>query len=145
MPLQRRLPKRGFTNIFRKDYSIINVKDLNRFAPNTSVDRQTLKKAGLIKGMKDEIKLLANGDISRPVIITVDRVSKAARDKIEAAGGKVVADMCVAIAPMQELAYRTVATPSAKGATYAHTHAGLRVRYGTLRKCIEAAVTGLWP
>jgi phosphomecalonate degydratase large subunit len=63
---------------------------------------------------------------------------------LEAAGGHVVADMCTVVAPMQELSFKTVATPSAKGATYLPGHAGLRVRYGTLEQCIEAAVSGVW-
>lgn len=66
-------------------------------------------------------------------------------DAVEACGGRVVADMCVVIAPMQELGFRTVATPSAKGATYIPSHAGLFVRYGTVEQCVEAAVTGVWP
>ena len=66
-------------------------------------------------------------------------------DAIEASGGRVVADMCVVVAPMEELGYRTLATPSAKGATYVPSHAGLLVRYGTAEQCVEAAVTGVWP
>jgi hypothetical protein len=66
-------------------------------------------------------------------------------EAIEASGGRVVADMCVVVAPMQELDYRTLATPSAKGATYVPSHAGLLVRYGTVERCVEAAVTGVWP
>jgi len=64
---------------------------------------------------------------------------------IEAGGGRVVADMCVVVAPMQELSFRTLATPSAKGAAYVPSHAGLQVRYGTVEQCVEAAVTGVWP
>jgi hypothetical protein len=64
---------------------------------------------------------------------------------VEAAGGHVVADMCVVVAPMHELDYRTLATPSAKGATYLPSHAGLVVRYGSVERCVEAALTGLWP
>jgi len=64
---------------------------------------------------------------------------------VEASGGRVVADMCVVVAPMQELGFRTLATSSAKGATYVPSHAGLRVRYGTVKQCVEAAVTGVWP
>jgi len=64
--------------------------------------------------------------------------------EIEAAGGRVVADMCVVVAPMQELNFRTVATPSGKGAIYLPSHAGLRVRYGTVKQCVEAAVSGIW-
>jgi predicted aconitase len=66
-------------------------------------------------------------------------------DALEASGGRVVADMCAVVAPMQELGFRTLATPSAKGATYLPSHAGLRVRYGTVEQCVDAAVTGLWP
>jgi large subunit ribosomal protein L15 len=89
MPLQRRLPKRGFTNIFKKHYSIINVKDLNRFKPNSTLNVEVLKEAGLVKKIKDKIKLLGNGEISHPVVIRVDRVSKTAKGKIQAAGGQV--------------------------------------------------------
>ncbi|HDQ70960.1 MAG TPA: DUF521 domain-containing protein [Chloroflexi bacterium] len=64
---------------------------------------------------------------------------------IEACGGRIVADMCAVVAPMQELGFRTLATPSAKGATYIPSHAGLLVRYGTVEQCVEAAVTGVWP
>jgi large subunit ribosomal protein L15 len=89
MPLQRRLPKRGFVNIFRKQFSIINIKDLSRFEANANLDSEALKEAGLVKKMKDGIKLLGNGDISHPLFIKVHKVSKTAKDKIEAAGGKV--------------------------------------------------------
>ena len=64
---------------------------------------------------------------------------------VEASGGRVVADMCAVVAPMQELGFRTLATPSAKGATYLPSYAGLRVRYGTVEQCVEAAVSGVWP
>jgi predicted aconitase len=63
---------------------------------------------------------------------------------VEASGGRVVADMCAVVAPMQELGFRTVATSSAKGATYLPSHAGLIVRYGTIAQCVEAAVSGTW-
>ncbi len=89
MPLQRRLPKRGFNNIFKKSYSIVNIKDLSRFAPNSSIDSESLRKAGLVKKEKDGIKLLGNGEISHPLVIQVHKVSKTAKEKIEASGGKV--------------------------------------------------------
>jgi large subunit ribosomal protein L15 len=89
MPLQRRLPKRGFTNTFRKQYTIINIKDLNRFAPNSNLDADTIRESGLVKRVRDGIKLLGNGEISHPVIIKFHKVSKAAQEKIEAAGGRV--------------------------------------------------------
>lgn len=89
MPLHRRLPKRGFTNIFRKRYSIINVKDLDKFEPNASVDSAGLKKAGLVGKVRDGIKVLGVGEITHPIVLKVHKVSKTAREKIEAAGGKV--------------------------------------------------------
>ena len=89
MPLQRRLPKRGFTNIFKKDFNIINIKDLNQFEPDCVLDIEDLKKAGLVSRKRFDIKLLGKGEISHPLVIKVDRVSKSAREKIEAVGGKV--------------------------------------------------------
>ncbi len=89
MPLQRRLPKRGFTNIFKKHYVLINVRDLERFAPNADLDTEALRKEGLVKKVKDGVKLLGQGEISHPVSIKVNKVSKTAKEKIEAAGGKV--------------------------------------------------------
>ncbi len=89
MPLQRRLPKRGFTNIFKKHYVLINVRDLEGFAPNADLDTEALRKAGLVKKVKDGVKLLGEGEISHPVTIKVHKVSKLAKEKIEAAGGKV--------------------------------------------------------
>jgi large subunit ribosomal protein L15 len=89
MPLQRRIPKRGFTNIFRKEYNIINIKDLDQFDPNTTLDVAALKKAGMIKRARADVKLLGKGEISHPVTIKVQKVTNTARMKIEAAGGKV--------------------------------------------------------
>jgi len=89
MPLQRRLPKRGFTNIFRKEYSLVNLRDLKGFEPNTTLDAEVLRKAGLIKGAKDGVKLLGYGEINIPLVIRVNRSSKSAREKVEAAGGRV--------------------------------------------------------
>jgi len=89
MPLQRRLPKRGFTNIFKKQYDIINVRDLNRFEANANLGTEDLKKAGLVKKAQNGVKLLGNGDVSHPLFVKVQKVSKTAREKIEAAGGKV--------------------------------------------------------
>jgi large subunit ribosomal protein L15 len=89
MPLQRRLPKRGFTNPFRKEYNILNVEDLNRFASNAEVDFLALKEKGLIRKKKDGVKLLANGQMNHPLVIKVQKASKAAREKVEAAGGRI--------------------------------------------------------
>jgi large subunit ribosomal protein L15 len=74
MPLQRRLPKRGFTNIFKKDYSVINIRDLQRFSPNSTLDRDAFIQAGLIKKNKNRIKILANGEITIPLFLKVDKV-----------------------------------------------------------------------
>ena len=88
MPLQRRIPKRGFTNIFKKQYEIVNIKDLKDFQSGEVIDNNTLRESGLIK--KDKaVKLLAEGEISYPLDIKVNKVSQAAKKKIESAGGKV--------------------------------------------------------
>jgi large subunit ribosomal protein L15 len=89
MPIHRRLPKRGFTNIFKKEISVVNIRDLQRFESGSVVDEAALVRAGLLKGRRDGIKLLAQGDIDRPLTVKVNYVSKSAREKIEAAGGAV--------------------------------------------------------
>ncbi len=89
MPIHRRLPKRGFTNIFKKQIAIINVKDLNRFESGSQIDDVALVKLGLVKGRYDAIKLLGKGEIDRPVQIKVNAVSKSAQEKVTAAGGTV--------------------------------------------------------
>lgn len=95
MPLQRRLPKRGFTNVFRKEFAIIHVKDLNRFDAGSVVDLAALMAAGLVKKVKDGVKLLADGEVDRPLTVKVDRVSRTAREKVTAAGGTLeVASPC---------------------------------------------------
>jgi large subunit ribosomal protein L15 len=88
MPLQRRIPKRGFTNIFGKEYGIINVKDLRNFASGETIDREKLREAGLVKKSVG-LKLLGVGEISHPLTIRVDKVSRTAREKIEAVGGTI--------------------------------------------------------
>ena len=89
MPFQRRLPKRGFTNICKKEYELINISDLKKFESDTVLDINTLKDAGLISGKKYGVKLLGDGEISHPLAIKVHKVSRKAREKVEAAGGKV--------------------------------------------------------
>jgi large subunit ribosomal protein L15 len=89
MPIHRRLPKRGFKNPFRKEYSVVNVGDLSRFEPNTQLDPDSLKEAGLVWKMLDGVKLLGNGEISQPLVVRIHKVSHSARTKIEAAGGTV--------------------------------------------------------
>ena len=89
MPIQRRLPKRGFANIFRKRFAVIYIRDLLTFKSGSLVDEDALVKAGLIKGKKDGIKLLGQGDISIALNVKLSHVSKNAREKIEAAGGSI--------------------------------------------------------
>ena len=89
MPIQRRLPKRGFTNIFRKKIAVVNLRDLLAFESGSLVDEAALMKAGLVKGQKDGIKLLGHGEIRVALNVKLNQVSKSAREKIEAAGGSV--------------------------------------------------------
>jgi large subunit ribosomal protein L15 len=89
MPLQRRVPKRGFTNIFKKKFALVNLNDLNRFQANTIVDVETLRKAGLVKKVHDGVKILGRGKITIPLTLRVHRVSKGAAEKIVAAQGKI--------------------------------------------------------
>jgi len=89
MPLHRRLPKRGFTNIFKKNIAIVNIRDLAKFDKDSVVDTDALVQAGLVKGQRDGVKLLGQGDIKYSLDVRVNQISKSARDKIEAAGGKV--------------------------------------------------------
>ena len=87
MPLSRRLPKRGFRNPFRKEYSIVNLRDLDRIEPETAVTPLLLLERGLIKAVKDGVKVLGNGELSRPLTVTAHRFSQAALRKIQAVGG----------------------------------------------------------
>jgi len=89
MPLHRRLPKRGFTNIFRKEYTVVNVGRLNEIEGDT-FDFDSLKAAGVIKKLQHGLKILGEGEISRPVTVTAHVFSGSAKQKIEAAGGKAV-------------------------------------------------------
>jgi large subunit ribosomal protein L15 len=90
MPLQRRLPKRGFVNVFREEMAIVNVKELNRFEAGSVVDVEALRQKGLLKGAcPGGVKLLGNGEVTRKLIVKVDRASKAAVEKVAAAGGTV--------------------------------------------------------
>ncbi len=89
MPLQRRLPKRGFNNIFRKEFIIVHVSDLEVFEPGSRVDRETLIQVGLIDKRTTLVKVLANGELSKSLTVAVDKISQGAKTKIEAAGGTV--------------------------------------------------------
>ena len=89
MPLTRRLPKRGFVNTLRKKWAIINLNDLARFKEGSTVDFQTLRQSGLVKGKYDGIKILGKGTVSHPLVLRVDRISQSAREKVESSGGKI--------------------------------------------------------
>ncbi|MBE9536123.1 MAG: 50S ribosomal protein L15 [Proteobacteria bacterium] len=89
MPLHRRLPKVGFTNIFKKKYALLNLADLERFKGGDVIDEVVLRDAGLVKGNFDGIKLLGEGEIKTSLTLKVDKASKSAVSKVEAAGGKV--------------------------------------------------------
>ncbi|MFB3926034.1 MAG: 50S ribosomal protein L15 [Syntrophales bacterium] len=89
MPLSRRLPKRGFRNYFKRDVVIVNIGQLNKFSKDAAIDSEALLKAGIIKKTGDGVKILAKGDIDRPLSLKINAISRAAREKIEAAGGTV--------------------------------------------------------
>ena len=90
MPLIRRLPKRGFNNAaFKKEYAIVNLADLNQFEDGATIDEAKLLEAKLIRGIYHGVKILADGDLSRKLTVSVDKVSATAREKIEKAGGAV--------------------------------------------------------
>ncbi|MBQ9414864.1 MAG: 50S ribosomal protein L15 [Clostridia bacterium] len=88
MPLQRRIPKRGFNNIFATNYAIVNLTALNKFEDGAVVDAQALKEAGVLKDLKDGVKVLGNGTITKKLTVKVAAYSESAKAKIEAAGGK---------------------------------------------------------
>ena len=89
MPLTRRLPKRGFTNIFAKEYATVNVSALNCFEDGTVVTTEALINAGLIKKTLDGVKVLGGGELQKKLTVSVDKVTESAKEKIEAIGGKV--------------------------------------------------------
>ncbi len=89
LPLVKRLPnKRGFTNIFKKEYSVVNVGNLNIFEPDSVIGREELLKARLIKLPKRAVKILSTGELDRALTVKADKFSAAAKKKIEAAGGR---------------------------------------------------------
>lgn len=88
MPIYRRLPKRGFTNIFAKKYVAINVEDLNKLEPGIEVTAEILKEAGIISKIGDGLVVLGRGEVANKYTVKAVRFSKSAAEKIEAAGGK---------------------------------------------------------
>jgi large subunit ribosomal protein L15 len=89
LPLHKRLPKRGFHNPSRKEFAIVNVKDLNCFPAGSVVDEEVLRKAGLVKGKWDGIKILGDGELKVPLIVKAHKFSASAIEKIKAANGTV--------------------------------------------------------
>jgi len=89
MPLYRRLPKRGFFNKFSKKYVVMNVRDLEQFEEGTQVSPEFLLEAGLVRSMKDGLRILGEGELTRKVSVKAHHVTDSARKKIEAAGGNV--------------------------------------------------------
>lgn len=88
MPLQRRIPKRGFTNIFRKEYAIVNLSALEKMGETGPVTPEMLVQKGLIKDLKKEVKILGVGELKSKLTVRAHKFSKSALDKIQAAGGK---------------------------------------------------------
>jgi large subunit ribosomal protein L15 len=89
MPLYRRLPKVGFTNIWRKEYAVVNLSDLDVFENGAVITLEALKEAGLVKAMKNGVKILGTGEINKSLTVQAHKFSKTAAEKITAAGGKV--------------------------------------------------------
>ena len=89
MPLTRRLPKRGFTNIYRKEYAAVNVSALECFEDGAVITAEALVDAGLLKKTLDGVKILGGGELTKKLTVSVDKVTASAKEKIEAAGGKV--------------------------------------------------------
>ena len=88
MPLQSRIPKRGFNNIFAKEYVSINVDVLNRFEDGAVVDAEAISNAGIVKNTRDGIKILGRGELTKKLTVVATAFSASAKEKIEAAGGK---------------------------------------------------------
>ncbi len=89
MPIYRRLPKRGFFNIFKTKVAVLNIKDLDRFEDGTTIDADILRDSGVVKGSFDSVKILGTGEITKKIILKNILISKTAREKIETAGGSI--------------------------------------------------------
>ncbi len=89
MPIQRRLPKRGFTPLDRKTFTLINIRDLKSFENGSTVDLPVMLQMGIIRHLRDGVKLLGHGEIQTALFVKVNKCSQGARQKIEAAGGTV--------------------------------------------------------
>ena len=113
MPIQRRIPKRGFTNPFRVEYAIVNVGELNDVEGEINLD--TLVASGRIKDRKDGLKILGDGELTKPITVRATKVSASAREKIEKAGGKVeLIEVVPKKTPQQRKAEEKAAAAKAK-------------------------------
>ncbi len=117
MPIQRRVPKRGFTNPFRVEYAIVNVGDLERIDPKEPVTLEWLLAAGTLKDGRDGLKVLGDGDLTKAITVRAHKVSAQARQKIEKAGGKIeLIELPARKTPQQRKAEEKAAAAAAKGA-----------------------------
>jgi large subunit ribosomal protein L15 len=117
MPIQRRIPKRGFTNPFRVEYAIVNVGELERIDPKEPVTLEWLLASGSVKDGRDGLKILGDGDLTKAITVRAHKVSAQAREKIEKAGGKI--ELITATprkTPQQRKAEERAAAAAAKGA-----------------------------
>jgi predicted aconitase len=149
-------PEADLQDALSRDYETFVVDDLRAAYTALNSDAREIDlvwfgcpHAGL-EEIAEIVRLLGGRRVEAALWITAAREVREQAEAqglvaaVEASGGRVVADMCAVVAPMQELGFRTVATSSAKGATYLPSHAGLIVRYGTIAQCVEAAVSGTW-
>jgi large subunit ribosomal protein L15 len=117
MPIQRRLPKRGFSNPFRIEYAIVNVGDLDRLATDEPLTLESLVAAGALKQPHERLKILGDGEITKAITVRVHKISASAREKIEKAGGKVeLIEVPVPKTPQQRKAEEKAKAQAAKGA-----------------------------
>jgi large subunit ribosomal protein L15 len=117
MPIQRRIPKRGFSNPFRVEYAIVNVGDLERMAPTEPVTLEWLAAAGALKDQRDGLKILGDGELTKAITVRAHKVSASAREKIEKAGGKIeLITVPPRKTPQQRKAEEKAAAEAAKGA-----------------------------
>jgi large subunit ribosomal protein L15 len=117
MPIQRRIPKRGFSNPFRVEYAIVNVGELERLAPTEAVTLESLVGAGVLKDPRGGLKVLGDGEVTKAITVRAHKVSGSAREKIEKAGGKIeLIEVPVPKTPQQRKAEEKAAAAAAKGA-----------------------------
>lgn len=88
MPLQRRLPKRGFRNVFKKKFALVHIRDLNRFSDGEVVDVEALRQAGLVKNVYDGVKILGDGELKVALTVRAHKFTRSAQEKIKSASGK---------------------------------------------------------